>query len=85
MWIQFTLTEHCLEENESGLRELKALNSTLTAINDIVLHHLLTSGSGFRFVDPVRLIPVVMGNQAELDLSIGKPSHTSEKQTENGR
>ena len=41
-----------------------------TSINNLVLHHLVSSGSSLLFVNPIRLEPVVMWDQTEVNRGI---------------
>lgn len=42
----------------------------LTSVNDLILDHPLTSSSCLLLVNPVGLVPVLLGNQAEGNGSI---------------
>jgi hypothetical protein len=52
----------------------------LTAIDDLLSRKILTPLSGTVFVNPVRLIPVVMRNDAEVYFSRDYVTHTSDGQ-----
>ena len=38
-----------------------------TSINDLVPHHLISGGTSLLFIDPIRLIPVVVRNQTKVN------------------
>jgi len=49
------------------------------SVDDLIPHHVRTGCRSLRFVDPVWLVPMVMGNQAEFHRSICYvPDHTLE-------
>lgn len=54
----------------------------LTSIDNLVPNHLLTCSSRFRFIDPVRLVPVVSRDLTELDGGICELKNTPNSMSE---
>lgn len=46
-----------------------------TSVDDIVSDHILSRRLGLVFINPVRLVPVVVGNQAKFDRRVRKLSN----------
>ena len=44
----------------------------LTAIDDLVLHHIIPGLRGTGLVDPGGLKPVIMGDKSEFDFGVGE-------------
>lgn len=70
-------THGTLPIRASQVRGLSYENSVLTAVYDLIANHILASCGSFIFVDPIRLEPLVLRNEAELDRRIGQRLHAS--------
>ena len=57
--------------------EGRVRNGMRTSINDVVVLHLFPGSSGFLFVDPVRLEPMIMGYETEVNFSRNDVRNTS--------
>ena len=57
--------------------EGRVRNGMRTSVNNVVVFHLFPGSSGFLFVDPVGLEPMIMRHQTEVNLSRNNVGDTS--------
>lgn len=50
-----------------------------TSINNVLLLHMFSCFGSLVLVDPVRLVPVVVGNDTEFHLGVGHHTDTPER------
>ena len=55
---------------------------TRTSIDDLILDHLVSRSGRPVFVNPIRLIPMVVWDQTKVDISIRQDPHPSTSHTD---
>ena len=69
--------KHCLSDDQQVA--VADCPWSRTSINDVLLLHLLSCFGSLVLVDPIRLVPVVMGNNTKFDLGVGHHTDTPGK------
>ena len=74
----FKLTKDCLYNRTVLVKDEGRVGNVMrTSVNNVVILHLFPSSSGFLFVDPVRLEPMIMGYETEVNFSRNDVRNTS--------
>jgi len=70
-------TVHCLKERDDE-RKPWLFGRQRTSVDNLVFFHTFASGRSLLLIDPVRLVPVVVRNKAELDRCVRELSNRAE-------